>query len=123
MKYIHVSTAAVLLFWGVALGLIFVPANMLNAWGIDAAQDVTFMGRRFAAAFVGLGLLCLLSRNLPPSKERRIIAFGIIAVLGCLSVLGVWEFLSGVAGAGILPAAAVEMAFAAAYYYVVRKLQ
>ena len=104
---------------GVCLALgaawLLAPQGILWSWRLDAGGAALPLSRRSAALFLGVGVTLLLARDAEPSKAREAIVVGFSTMCAALAALGVYEFVAGHAGPGILAAVVVEAALAAAF--------
>lgn len=99
------------------LGAILLCAPFLIFWlfGIESHASAAFLGRRTAFLFLGLGVIAWAGSTLPPSKERRWMAFGYAFMMLGLALLGCAEFYRGAAGPGIFVAVGAETLLALAF--------
>lgn len=116
MNYKSLSLISGIVLLSVSLVLLFTPSLILEFWGVNPLPEAKFMGRRISMAFLGIGIMCILSRNLPQSESRKIISVGLLITFGSISILGFTEFYRGNAGLGILPVATFEMLGAIGFY-------
>jgi len=115
ISYKFVSTAGAVLFGGLFLAILFNAGGVIGSWGVATTPEAEFVGRRLAASFLGLAVMCILSRNLAASEARRTLALGISAALLMVATFGIYEYLRGFAGSGILTAIGFELVFAAGF--------
>lgn len=106
------------LFLAIASAWMFASDVMLSQWGVLASEQTGLVGRRGAAMYAGIGVMFLLARNAGASPARAALVSGIVTVLVLLAVLGVFEFATGHATAGILPAVLLEVGLAIAFLRV-----
>lgn len=96
--------------------LLFSPGVLLDLFEIDGNEAVFFIARRASMFFLGYGLICFTARNAKPSSIRKSISFGIsISMIG-FAILGLYEFLRGFAGVGIIPTIANELFLGISYF-------
>jgi hypothetical protein len=76
------------------------------------------MARRGAALFLGLAVMLWLARNSDSSPIRHAMAVGFSASCASLAALGMYDFVAGHAGNGILAAATVESILAVTFALV-----
>jgi hypothetical protein len=98
-----------LICFSLVLAWFFAPTLLTGLLGIPYTYDVGLIGRRAGALFLALGLTFYLARNVEPSPARS--AIGVGMAMGCLllAALGIFEYLSGHAGAGVWLAVVVEL--------------
>lgn len=97
------------------------PHLLLDAWGIDYSYPAGLVSRRAAALFFGVGLMFFLARKSSSFESQQPLSAGLAAACLALAGLGVFELLSGHAGAGILSAVSVELAIAALFIAFIRR--
>ncbi|MCT4555825.1 MAG: hypothetical protein N4A53_14145 [Pelagimonas sp.] len=115
LTYRSVSRALAGLTASLAFALLFVPGVVLWLFGLDIPAEAGFLARRAAMLFLGISIIAWLGQSAPPSELRRALCTGLAVMMGALALLGLIEFLRGMAGPGILLAIAVETLFCAAY--------
>ncbi len=108
MTFKHLSTftsALSIVLFGV---LLLAPGPLLALMGLACPPEASFLARRAAMLFLGLGVMSWLAREQPASPMRRGYRFGVAAVMLALAALGVVEFARGFAGPGIFLAILTE---------------
>ena len=105
---------------GCLLGLrfIFAGGSVLKEWGVEQTAGALGLFRRIGAIYLGLALMFFLGRAADPSELRSavcLVSSGAIALLACL---GLFEFLTRRAGAGIFRSIVAEAALAAGFVWV-----
>jgi hypothetical protein len=93
----------------------FAPATLLHTWDVAYAESAGIVARRNAALFAALALTLYLVREAPAGVARASVCAGFALGSAILAALGVFEFVSGHAGAGIGSAVVVEIAMAAQF--------
>ncbi|MDB2606605.1 hypothetical protein N9Y48_02365 [Zobellia sp.] len=116
MNFKSLSLISGIVLLSVSLVLLFIPSLILEFWDVNPLPEATFMGRRISMAFLGMGLICILARNLPQSESRKIISVGLLITFGSISILGFTEYFRGYAGLGIILVATFEMLGAIGFY-------
>lgn len=101
-----------------ALFLLLFPEPIFLLWGVAGNESAYFVSRRASMFFVGFAAIAFLSRDEPPSASRQSISFGIGTSMLGFFVLGLFEFLRGFAGRGILLPTAVELFWAFSYFSI-----
>jgi hypothetical protein len=94
------------------------PDTLLAAWGVAYSAAAGLVARRSAALFLGLGIMFLKLRHAEASAARTALMSGFIVSCLALAALGLLEWHVGHAGAGILSAVVVELAFAASLWKI-----
>ena len=118
-KTLSVTTASICIT--LSIFLLFIPEPLFFIFGVAGNDSAYFLSRRASMLFVGYSAISFLSRNDPPSASRQSILAGIgISMLG-LFILGLFEFLRGFAGPGILLAMMVELFLALCYLSIWRR--
>jgi hypothetical protein len=105
---------------GCLLGLRFILAggSVLKEWGIDATAGALIVSRRTGVIYLGLALMFFLGRTVAPSDLRSAVCLvmgGAIALLACL---GLFEFGTRRASAGIFRSVAAEAVLAGGFFWV-----
>jgi len=95
---------ALALIWGVAA------ERLLAFWDIPHTEVSALMGRRIAALLLGVGVMFFSVRNCPPSPARAALVRGFMVGCLALGLLGMYDWLSGHAGPGILVSVFAELA-------------
>jgi hypothetical protein len=83
------------------------PQFILWVWQINGSDSTFLMARRGAALFLGLVVMLWLARNAENSPTRHAIAVGFSVSCAALAVLGMYDFVAGHAGIGILAAVTI----------------
>jgi hypothetical protein len=91
------------------------PQFILWVWQTNGSDSTLLMARRGAALFLGLAVMLWLTRNAESSPAGHAIAVGFS--VSC-AALGMYDFVAGHAGVGILAAAAVEAMLALTFAIV-----
>jgi len=116
-----VAIAGALLFCGLFAALMIDVSLLIGAWDVAATAEAGFLGRRLGAAFLGMGVLCFLARNLSAGEARRIISISIATALITVATIGCIELTRGFAGPGIILAILVELIFAGGFILTGRR--
>ncbi len=100
---------ALAVIWGVYA------ERLLTFWDVPHSEVSGIMGRRIAALLVGVGVMFFSVRDCPPSPARAALVRGFM--VGCLvmAILGLYDWLSGHAGPGILISVFAELALGLAF--------
>ena len=93
-----------------------VPDVMGKYWSIAPGENFTYMGHRYGAALVALGMIAWLARRLPNTQSRRVLMIGIFVGTS----LTVACSLYGALGLGLnaYPAFVTEFLLFLAYVWV-----
>jgi membrane-associated PAP2 superfamily phosphatase len=93
-----------------------VPDIMGKYWSIAPGENFTYMGHRYGAALVALGMIAWLARRLPNTQSRRVLMIGIFVG----TTLTVACSLYGALGLGLnaWPAFVTEFLLLLAYVWV-----
>ena len=121
MTYKQVSIAGAVLFLGLALGLVFMPAALFDGWNVSKTPETLFLARRLAAGFFGFATIFWLGRNAAPSEARLAISYGLSVAMLFVAGFGVFEMARGFVGVSILTSVLVELALAACLVLTARK--
>ena len=101
-----------------AVSLLFFPEPIFFVFGVAGNESAYFISRRASMFFAGYAAIAFLSRHEPPSASRRSISLGIGMSMAGFVVLGLFEFVRGFAGPGILLPMAVELFLALSYFSI-----
>jgi hypothetical protein len=115
-RVIAAITAAILFILGV--GYLVAGPVVVARWQIQPTDAVLLFGRRIGALYIGLSVMFFLARTVPVSIGRTALSTGAVVVCSLLALLGVYEFLGGRSGVGILVSAAIEAFLAVAYGFI-----
>lgn len=115
LQFRTVATVSALLFFVLALTLMFAPNVLLADWGLEVTMSVAVVCRRAAALFAGIGVMLFSARNADPSVARSALVNGVMAFCALLAVLGLVELNMGNVTAAILPAVFIEIALLLAF--------
>jgi hypothetical protein len=109
------ATIACVICFALAAVWLFFPGWQLSQWDVAYSNAAGLVSRRLGGLFLGIGVLMLFARGAGPSASRDGIGYGF--AVGCLTLagLGVFEWASGNASAGIFLAVVVEIALAAGF--------
>ena len=109
LSFYRLSVLSSILFSLLAIILMFAPAQMLAGWGVELTTSVGLLARRIAALYAGLAVMFFMVRNAEHSTTRTALIYGTITGCMILATLGVYEFATGHATSGILPAVIIEV--------------
>ena len=112
-KNLAAITAMISLLLG--LGYLFFGSMIVGRWQIQPTESVLLLGRRLAALYIGLAVIFFLARSAPVSSVRTALGIGAAVALSFLALLGVYEFILGHVGRGILASVTVEALLAIGY--------
>ena len=115
-KSIAIITAIITLLLGV--GYLFFGSLVIGRWQLQPTESVLLLGRRLGAFYLGLSVILFLARSAPVSVIRTALSAGAVVILLLLVVLGIYEFLAGHAGSGILASVVIESLLAIGYIIV-----
>jgi hypothetical protein len=113
--YRNLSTVTAGLSLALFACLLFVPGAIFMLFGMQGAESAEIMSRRASMLFLGLAVICWLTRNAEDSVARRAVSAGLaVAMLG-LAGTGLFELGRGAVGPGVLLAVAAEVAIGSLY--------
>ncbi|WP_368187699.1 hypothetical protein [Aestuariibius sp. HNIBRBA575] len=121
MTYSRISVAATCVCWLLCLCLLTTPGLIYWLFQIPAHDSADFLAKRAAMLFLGLGVMTFLSRQSNNSETQRILSAGMMAGMSGLAMLGLFEYLRGMAGPGMWLAICAELGFVMAYLRVYRR--
>ena len=121
MHYTTLATMSAAICGALALTWMCAPDVPLSIWDIETSYASSFVGRRCAALFAGLGIMLWLARHSEPSTARKAMSIGLAAGCSILAVLGLAEFFTQHANALILPAVLVEIVLALSFLVLERR--
>ena len=90
----HVLTTTAVLIGIFALGWLIVPDVMGNYWKIGPGDNLNYMGHRYGALLVGLGVTVWLGRNALNTRARRALMIGAFVSLVLTTALSLYGALS-----------------------------
>jgi hypothetical protein len=91
--------------------LLFAPGLIHWLFQIDSTSGADVMSRRAAMLFAGLSTLAFLTSEATTSELRRTTCAVVCITMAGLAVLGLFEWIRGAVGAGIILAITVELFF------------
>ena len=94
------------------------PQFILWVWQINGSDSTLLVARRGAALFLGLAVMLWLTRKAESSPTRDAIAVGFSVSCAALAALGIYDFVAGYAGIGILAAVTIESMLALSFALV-----
>ena len=112
-KTIAIITAIIGLV--LAVGYLFFGAVVIGRWQLQSTESVLLLGRRLGAFYLGLSVIFFIARSAPVSVARTALSAGAAVILLLLVVLGIYEFLTGHSGSGILVSVFIELLLALGY--------
>ena len=107
-SYRTVAATCAALFTVLALCLLAAPSVLFWLFSQDPSASAEFLAKRAAVLFVGLALLLLWTKDHPPSETRKSIANAIAVSMLLLAALGLFEWVRGNTGAGVIFAVVTE---------------
>lgn len=115
MKTLFAGAAALTLL--LAIGWTFFPAAMLSWWSVRGDEITVYVARRYGCLLFGYTVILWLGRSAPPSPARTAILAGGAVVTIAMTALSLFGALSGVVGAAVWSAVAIEALLAVAFTY------
>ena len=112
MTFRQIATGTATLCMALFVFLWFLPGPIYWLFALDPNAAADVLARRAGAIFLGIGVLCLGSRDSEPSGARLAIARGMAVIMLALTIAGLVEFSSGRVGPGIWLAILAETGFA-----------
>jgi hypothetical protein len=112
MTFKTTATGSAVLTLALASGYLFAGRLMVGRWQIEPTPGVLLLGRRLGACYLGLSLMFFLARSIPASEARRAICGAAVVASALLAILGIHDYLTGLAAAPILVSAALEVVVA-----------
>jgi hypothetical protein len=101
----------------------FTPGLVCWLFQIEGNSLGDFLAKRAAMLFAGLSMLSFLARQSQSAEVQRLVSASIGTAMGGMALLGVSEWIWGMAGPGILLAVAVELVIAGLCYKVLLALR
>ncbi len=118
-KTIAIITAIIGLVLGV--GYLFFGALVIGRWQLQSTESVLLLGRRLGAFYLGLSVIFFIARSAPVSVARTALSAGAAVILLLLVALGIYEFLAGHSGSGILVSVFIELLLSLGYLQILLK--
>lgn len=109
IRFKHLAVLYALLFLLLAIMWIFIPDRVLSGWMVRFTPEAALISRRSAALYAGVAVMFFLARNAEASVARSALVSGLAVICLFLAVLGIFEFATGHAGAGILSTVLAEV--------------
>ena len=97
--------------------LLISPESYLQVYATDYVAGMDFPARRFSAALLGLGVLLILARDLPPGSFLVALCGVTGVVFWIVAGTGVSAWMTGVAKPAILIAVLVEVILGALFLW------
>lgn len=121
LTFRRVAIVSAFVCFALALTWTLTPDLLLSTWDVEFCDAAGLVGRRGAAMFAGIGIVFFSARDAEPSSARDALVAGFVFSCFALAALGVFEYVTGHAGPGILSAVVVEIVLALAFLYASRK--
>lgn len=117
-RFRRLATITALLFFLLSVLWMFIPEQMLSAWGVIYSSGAGLMSRRVAAMCAGIGTMFWLARyaGLSPARSALILGFSVACLL--LAFLGIFELTVNHVSPGILMSVGIEITLPLAFLYV-----
>ncbi|WP_084421749.1 hypothetical protein [Henriciella litoralis] len=112
LAYITAGAACLL-----GLRFIFAGAGVLKEWDVEVTAGALILFRRLGVIYLGLAVIFLLGRNAAPSDFRSAMCLVMAGAVAVLASMGLFEFLSRRAGAGIFRSVVGEAVLSAAFIW------
>lgn len=123
MSFQRMCLVVSVVFATLCLTLLFWPGLVYWLFQIEGNSLGDFLAKRAAMLFAGLTMLSFLARQSQSAEVHRLVSASIGTAMGGMALLGVSEWIWGMAGPGILLAVAVELGFAGLCYKVLFALR
>lgn len=119
MSFRALAYVTSLLFSCLVFALFVTPDQLWSGMLIEEPNhQVRFAGRRSACLFVGLALIMISLRNMPPSEMRANVCRSVAFCFALIAVLGLWELhVNHMAKVDIWGPILVELVFSSAFVY------
>ena len=101
------------------LGWLIMPAALARYWRMAPGESLDYMGRRYGALLVGLGVTVWLGRNAVPTQARRALMIGAFVSLVLTTALSLYGALA--LGLNAWPPFVVELALTVGMGWALRK--
>jgi hypothetical protein len=101
------------------LGWLIMPAALARYWRMAPGESLDYMGRRYGALLVGLGVTVWLGRNALPTQARRALMIGAFVSLVLTTALSLYGALALTLNAW--PPFVVELALTVGMGWALRK--
>lgn len=117
-RFRRLATITALLFFLLSASWMFIPDQMLSAWGVIYSTGAGLMSRRVAAMCAGIGTMFWLARyvGLSPARSALIKGFSVACLL--LAFLGIFELTVNHVSPGILISVGIEITLPLVFLYV-----
>jgi len=116
MSYRRTTTITSLIFITLFVALVLFPKVIYWLFNLQQNDVSDFLAKRAGMLFLGLAILCFYSRNTSSMEVEKLVSLSIATSMTAMAVLGVFEFLRGNAGPGIMVAVFAELVIALFFY-------
>jgi hypothetical protein len=99
------------------LAFVFVPGQVIAAYGITADAGLKYVGQLFGASLIGIAVLTWFAKDTPESEARTAILRALFVFNGLALVVTLLAQLNGVANALGWSSVAIFLLFAIGYAY------
>ena len=116
MSYRRTTTITSLIFITLFVALVLFPQVIYWLFNLQQNDVSDFLAKRAGMLFLGLAILCFYSRNTSSMEVEKLVSLSIATSMTAMAVLGIFEFLRGNAGPGIMVAVFAELVIALFFY-------
>ena len=116
MSYRRTTTITSLIFITLFVALVLFPQVIYWLFNLQQNDVSDFLAKRAGMLFLGLAILCFYSRNTSSMEVEKLVSLSIATSMTAMAVLGVFEFLRGNAGPGIMVAVFAELVIVLFFY-------
>ena len=118
MSFRNVSSTAAFIFLALCITLIAFPEIIYWLFSLQGNELGNFLAKRAGLLFLGLSILCFLSRNSTSSEVKFIVSASVGSAMGLMAVLGIYELANGIVGTGILIPVLIETVISALFFRI-----
>ena len=110
LQFKRVAIVSSLVFFALALTLVFAPHRIVADWGLEVTLSVEVVCRRAGALFAGIEFMLFSARTAEPSVARSALINGVMVICALLTALGLYELNAGNVKPAILIPVLIEVA-------------
>lgn len=112
ISFRNAASIAALVFTALSLTLVAFTGVIYTLFSLPGNDLGDLLSKRAGALFLGLSILCFLSRGTSSSETKILVSASVGSSMFVMALLGIYELARGNVGLGILIAIAVELAIA-----------
>lgn len=108
-RFKNLSVILSILGFSLFVSHLLMPELVFSLFEIPENESAFFNARRTSILYLGVCVLSFLGRNAMHSQLRQSFCVGVSIIMFGLAILGIYEYLAGFAGLGIMIAVITEV--------------